>query len=135
MSQIVAGLIESVHADCLEDRSGDILHGIPALEGHASKVAGETMILADILSMVIREAPPVLALTLVLVLLTSWLLLGRLRDTLLCLAPAFLSLAVTIGLMSLVELDLNYLNRLITYSKSLKHLSGLCGRKLGDHSL
>lgn len=32
MSEIVRALVESVHAECLDGRSGEILHGIPALE-------------------------------------------------------------------------------------------------------
>jgi glutaminase len=32
VSELVARIIAAVHAECVDDRSGDILHGIPALE-------------------------------------------------------------------------------------------------------
>ncbi len=73
-------------------------------------VAGEAMILADILNMVAPEAPLVLGLTLVLGLLVLWLLLDSLPWALVSFGAALASLAVTIGLLPIVGVELNYLN-------------------------
>ena len=47
MRSLVHGLIEDVHAACLEDHSGDILHGIPALEGVDPESFGICLATAD----------------------------------------------------------------------------------------
>ncbi|PKN56613.1 MAG: hypothetical protein CVU56_15400 [Deltaproteobacteria bacterium HGW-Deltaproteobacteria-14] len=73
-------------------------------------VAGEAMVLTDILGMVGPEAPRVLGLTLGLGLLTLWLLLGGLRMALVAFGAAVLSLAVTLGLLPVLGVSLNYLN-------------------------
>ena len=78
--------------------------------GTTRPVAGEAMVLADILDMVTREAPPVLIATLILVFLTLWALLGRLAPALLCVGAAGTTLLVTLGLLPLVGIRLNYLN-------------------------
>ena len=75
--------------------------------------AGEPMVLADVLETVERDAPRILALTGALVLLALWLTLGRLRLALLALAPAVVTLSVTLGLLPLIGLDLNYLNMIV----------------------
>ena len=72
--------------------------------------AGESMILADILLMVHREAVPVLLVTLILVALSMWILLGSWRPALLCFLAAGASLLSTLGLLAIGEIDLNYLN-------------------------
>ncbi len=76
-------------------------------------VAGEAMILADILHMVVPEAPWVLGITLGLGLLTLWLLLGGLRDAGVAFAAALGSLGATFGLLPMVGIDLNYLDIVI----------------------
>jgi predicted RND superfamily exporter protein len=86
------------------------VRGVPLPDGRRVSAAGEDMILADIFDMVTSEAPPVLSLTLVLVLVTLVLLLGSVRLAALCLTPAVITLAVTLGLMPWVGLELNYLN-------------------------
>ena len=86
------------------------VRGVPLPGGGTISAAGEAMILADILAMVVREAPPVLLATLVAVFVTMWLLLGSLRAALLCLAPAAVTLAVGLSLLGPVGLKLNYLN-------------------------
>ena len=79
-------------------------------DGRTVSAAGEAMILADILEMVFREAPPVLSLTLVLVFIILWILLGRLRNAVICLIPAACTLTLLIGFLPLSDLRLNYLN-------------------------
>ncbi|MCC6557892.1 MAG: MMPL family transporter [Polyangiaceae bacterium] len=81
--------------------------------GEAAAAAGESMVLADVLETVERDAPRILALTGALVLLALYLTLGRLRLALLALAPALLSLAVTIALLPVLGLELNYLNMIV----------------------
>jgi glutaminase len=47
VQSLVQGLIESVHADCLEDRSGDIFRGTPALEDVDPESFGICLATAD----------------------------------------------------------------------------------------
>ncbi len=79
-------------------------------DGGRVPAAGEDLILADILTMVMHEAPGVLLTALVAVALTLVLLLGSLREGLLCLVPAAFGLILTLGLLPLVGLELNYLD-------------------------
>jgi len=88
----------------------DELRGITLPSGKRVAVAGEPMILADIFDMVMREAPPVLGLTLVLVFLATWLLLGSFRHAVLCLVPAGLTLVGTFALLHGTRVELNYIN-------------------------
>lgn len=78
--------------------------------GQTLSAAGEAMVLADILRMISREGPTILLVVLVLVLLTLWLLMGELRQALLALLPAVMTLVMTVGLLAAVGLQLNYLN-------------------------
>ena len=77
--------------------------------GHAS-AAGEPMVLADIFDLVMREGPPVLGGTVLMILLTMWVLIGKLRRALMALFPAVVSLLVTFALLPLFGIELNYLN-------------------------
>ncbi len=86
------------------------LRGITLPSGQRVAAAGEPMILADIFDMVAREAPRVLSITLVLIFLTMWMLLGSLRHAFLCFVPALLTLIGTIGLLHAMGLELNYIN-------------------------
>ncbi len=86
------------------------LRGLRLQDGRELTASGEAMILADILHMVGREAPPVLLATLGLVFLSLLLMMGSLRDTLLCLLPAVGGLAATLGVMAMGDMRLNYLN-------------------------
>jgi hypothetical protein len=81
-----------------------------ALPAGRLPVAGETMVLADILNMVKREAIPVLSLTVGLVMLTLLLLLGAIRPALIAAATGFITLALTLSLAGMMGLRLNYLN-------------------------
>lgn len=75
-----------------------------------AQVAGESMILADVLDIVESEAPRLLLGTIAVSLAVMWLLLGSLRFALLGLAPAVVTLMATFGLMPLCGAELNYLN-------------------------
>lgn len=76
-------------------------------------VAGEPMVLADILNMVTREAPLILVGSVLAVLLAMWVTLGSLRLALLCLTPTVVSLLALVGLMPLLSMQFNYLNILV----------------------
>lgn len=86
------------------------LRSIRTAEGTTPPIAGEDIVLADILSMVMREALPISLMAMVTLLVTIWLLLARLREALLCLLPALLTLLFTLALMNLTGLRANYLN-------------------------
>lgn len=79
-------------------------------DGTPVSVAGAAMVMADIFDLVKREAPPVLLGTLVFVFLTLLALLGDLRQALLAITPAAISLAITFGIAGAAGLPLNYLN-------------------------
>lgn len=85
-----------------EVRGADLPPGAP--------VAGEAMILADLVELVIDEAPRVLVATVVLVLGALWLLLGSLKLALLCATPAALTVALTLALVPVTPLALNFLS-------------------------
>ena len=89
------------------------LRALELPSGRTLAAAGEPMVLADVLTTVERDAPRILALTGALVLLALWVTLGRLRLALLALAPAVVTLLVTIGLLPVIGLDLNYLNMIV----------------------
>ena len=86
------------------------LRDIPLGEDRRIHASGEPMVLADIIEMVMREAPPVLTFTLVLVFITIGLMVGSVRQAALCLVPALGTLLGTIGLLHWTGMDLNYLN-------------------------
>lgn len=86
------------------------VRGIELPGGRHASAAGEPMVLADIFNLVTREGPPVLGGTVLMILLTMWLLIGNLRRALMALFPAFSSLVVTFALLPLLGLELNYLN-------------------------
>lgn len=73
-------------------------------------VAGEAMVLADILDTVRREGWPLLGGTAVLVFGVLWALLGRLRRALGAALAAGLTVGGTLGVAALAGLPLNYLN-------------------------
>lgn len=83
---------------------------LPLGNGQRVSAAGESMILVDILDMVSRELPVILAAAVVLALLVARLAMGRLRTALLCLLPTMLSLVGLLGAMTLWDVPFNYLN-------------------------
>ncbi|MBL4632745.1 MAG: phosphatidylglycerophosphatase A [Kofleriaceae bacterium] len=92
------------------------LSNVPVTSGEGAKTlsaTGEAMILADVLDSVFREAPRSIGIAVIVILLTLWLMVGQLRTALLCLFPAVVTVAVTIGLMPLVGIKFNYLNIII----------------------
>ncbi|MBI5507450.1 MAG: MMPL family transporter [Deltaproteobacteria bacterium] len=91
-------------------RMASEIRAVTSLKGEVYPAAGESLILADILHMVINEAPIVLTLTVIATFLISLLLIGRLRETLLALGPTAATLIVTLGFLPLMWLPLNYLN-------------------------
>jgi predicted RND superfamily exporter protein len=76
----------------------------------ATSIAGEAMVLADILETVRRESRGVLGLALLGIFLTLWGLKRRLRPTLIALASAGLSLVAGLGALSALGMELNYLS-------------------------
>lgn len=86
------------------------LHDIDAGFGVKLTAAGEPMLMADILEIVERDAPRILLLTLVFVVLALRITGGSFRVALLSLLPAVLTLTVTAGVLALAGIELNYLN-------------------------
>ncbi|MFH2009810.1 MAG: efflux RND transporter permease subunit [bacterium] len=86
------------------------LRDIPISGGRKVSAAGEEMVLADVLDLVFRETPQVMALTMVLVFIALWLLVGSLSRALLCFIPPSVTVAATLGLLPVLDLRLNYLN-------------------------
>lgn len=91
-------------------RFAEDVRNVPLEGGGTVSAAGEPLVLADVFSLVASEAPSVMGLTLVLVFLAMWLLLGSFRKSLLCLVPAALTLVGTFGLLPLLGLSFNTLN-------------------------
>jgi uncharacterized protein len=89
------------------------VRGVKTPGGGDVVVAGEPMVLADILNMVTREAPLILVGSVLAVLLAMWVTLGSLRMALLCLTPTVVSLLALVGLMPLLGIQFNYLNILV----------------------
>ena len=86
------------------------VRGAPLDGIEGAQVAGEGMVLADVLDIVEEEAPRLLLGTIAVSIAVMWLLLGSLRFALLGLAPAVVTLLATFGLMPLCGVELNYLN-------------------------
>jgi predicted RND superfamily exporter protein len=76
-------------------------------------VAGEPMIMADILETVERDAPRILTVTLVLVAILLRLTAGGWLAALLAALPAVLTAITSAGVLSLLDIDLNYLNMIV----------------------
>jgi uncharacterized protein len=86
------------------------LTDIDAGSGAKLSAVGEPMLMADILSIIERDAPRILLLTIVLVVLALRVTGGSFRVALLSLLPAVLTLSVTAGALALLGIPLNYLN-------------------------
>ncbi|EYF05595.1 efflux RND transporter permease subunit [Chondromyces apiculatus] len=89
------------------------LRAITLPSGKVVAAAGEPMVMADVLDAVERDAPRIFVLTGAFVFFTLLFTLGKLRLALLALAPAVVTLTVTVGLLPLFGLDINYLNMII----------------------
>ena len=81
-------------------------------DGRPLVIAGEAMVLADVLDMVVAETPVVLIATGILVLLVLLMLVGP-RLVAPCLLTALTTLLVTAGLTKPLDLSFNYLNIII----------------------
>jgi hypothetical protein len=81
--------------------------------GSRPTVAGEPMIMADILETVERDAPRIIALTLLLIAFTLRLTAGSWSAALLAALPAVLTASASAGLLSLLDIELNYLNMVV----------------------
>jgi predicted RND superfamily exporter protein len=79
-------------------------------EGRSLDASGEPMILADILELLLDEAPVVLGLTLLLVFLALWVFADTWHDALPSFFAALATLAVLFAVLPLAGLQLNYLN-------------------------
>jgi uncharacterized protein len=86
------------------------LTDIEAGPGVKLTAVGEPMLMADILGIVERDAPRILFLTVLLVVLALRVTGGSFRVALLSLLPAVLTLTVSAGVLALLGIDLNYLN-------------------------
>jgi hypothetical protein len=86
------------------------VRGLTLPDGTQVSAAGEALIIADILDMVAKEGPRILALAVLSVLVAMWITLGRLRTALICMLPTLLSVAGLVGLMALLDIQFNYLN-------------------------
>jgi phosphatidylglycerophosphatase A len=89
------------------------LRHIELPSGAVVSAAGEPMVLADVLATVERDAPRIVLLTALLVLIALRATLGKTRLALLSISPALLTVAVTVGLCPLLGIDINYLNMII----------------------
>jgi len=119
-------------------RMADEIRAVKTTAGGAYAAAGESLILADILRMVTGEAPLVLSVTILVTFLVSLLLIGQLRETLLALGPTAATLAVTLGLLPLMDLQLNYLNIILIpflFGYGIESGAHLVTRYAGDPDL
>jgi predicted RND superfamily exporter protein len=89
------------------------VEGLEAGNGTTISVAGEPMILADILDTVERDAPRILVVTLLLVAFTLRITAGSWAAALLAALPAVLTATASAGLLSLLGIELNYLNMVV----------------------
>ncbi len=89
------------------------VRGIELPNGEKFSAAGEAMILADVLLMVLREGKPILFAAIFSVLLAMWIMLRSLKLALLCMMPTVLSILAQTGMMTILDLPFNYLNILL----------------------
>jgi uncharacterized protein len=91
----------------------DELRQLKLPDGRVPPIAGDDLVLADIFNTVKQEAPQVAILTIVSIILTLWLLLGRFGQIFLCLIPPIATLCLTWALLPLMGIKLNYINIVI----------------------
>ena len=88
----------------------DEVTNIPIPGGQTVSAAGDTIVIGALLHALRSEVGPILGLTLAIVLVVMWVLLGRLSTALLCLAPGLLTFLLMAGLMGWSGVKLNYFN-------------------------
>jgi len=91
----------------------DEIRSVHQSNGNRLPVAGESMILADILHLVFKESPRVLFLSTLFIILFMWFFMKKFNYTILCLLPAILTISLTLGVMALLNIELNYINMLM----------------------
>jgi len=91
----------------------DELRALQQSQGDRVPVAGESMVLADILNLVFAEYPKVLSLSALFIVIVIWGFMQKFVVALMCLIPAVFTICLTLGLMGLLGIELNYLNMLI----------------------
>ena len=91
----------------------DEIRSIVQSGGDRLIIAGEAMILADILNMVFSESPKVFSACGIMIFAILWLFMRSFFLALLCLVPAVFTLSTTLGVMAVFNLELNYINILM----------------------
>lgn len=91
----------------------DELRAVTNSGGSRLIIAGESMVLADILHLVFEETPQVLAGCLLMVTLVLWFFMRNVAHTLICLTTSILTIGLTFGVMAAFDLQLNYINILM----------------------
>jgi len=91
----------------------DEIRSVHQSDGNRLPVAGESMILADILHLVFKESPRVLFLSTLFIIIFMWFFMKKFNYTILCLLPAILTISLTLGVMALLNIELNYINMLM----------------------
>jgi hypothetical protein len=86
------------------------LGSLPPIAGQRPRLAGDSMILSEIIDLVMRESGPVLLAAIGMVLLALWATEGSLGSALICLAPTLVSILGLAGLMVLGDIRFNFLN-------------------------
>ncbi|WP_224367915.1 efflux RND transporter permease subunit [Hyalangium versicolor] len=89
------------------------VRGLKLPDGSQVSAAGEALIIADILDMVSKDGPRILAAAVLSVLGAMWITMGRLRSALICMLPTLLSVAGLVGLMGILGIEFNYLNLVV----------------------
>lgn len=107
-------------------------------DGERTTIAGEPMILADILTLVFEESPKVLAFCGIMILAILWIFMRSFYLAVLSLIPAISTLTLTFGVMALFDLELNYINlAMIPVLLGVSVDSGvhMVGRAMDGHDL
>ncbi len=86
------------------------LRQVKQQSGERVPIAGESTILADILNLVFREAPKVLTISLIMVFSILWFFMKRIDYAAIALVPALFTIAFTLGLMAIFNIELNYIS-------------------------
>lgn len=86
------------------------LRATPSIAAGAGVVAGETIVLADVLDLLLREGPPLAAATLVAITCLLWLFLRRAASMAIVFGGAAITILGMLGALAALGLSLDYLN-------------------------
>lgn len=89
------------------------LRQVKQQSGERVAIAGESMILADILNLIFQEAPKILLIATISIFIILWFFLKRLIYAVIALVPAIFTIFLTLGTMSLLGMELNYINMIM----------------------